>query len=99
MKNVVFVSIDKPSRWSKWHSTSTDSVYFSDFLETDTDVEEFIQQVKTDYPDSNFIDGSSGHEWFIKYVILKFDPEDTEGFKTLCQMTRAYYTYKERQIK
>lgn len=94
---VVFVSIDKPEKWSQWHSCDTDSVYFSEFYKYKKDVDNFINTVKEDYFDSNLIDGKWNHEYYIKYVTLTYDPNDTEGFKTLCQMMKAYDAYKNRR--
>ena len=97
MKKVVFISIDIPSRWSQWHSGDTDSVYYSDFLDTDDDVDAFMNQVKEDYPDSNLIDDKCSHDYFIKYVVLTYDKHDEVGFETLRRMMRAYNSYKNRR--
>lgn len=94
---IVFVSIDKPARWSEWHQGNTDSVYYSEFYKYKKDAAKFINTVKKDYPDSNLIDGKGGHEYYIKYVILTYDPNDTEGFKTLCRMMGAYDSYEDRR--
>lgn len=94
MKKVVFVSIDRPARWSQWNSGYTDKVYYSNFLDTEEDVSEFVEQLKKDYPDSNFIDGGAGHEYFVRYVSLDYDENNEEGFKTLKRMMRAYNLYK-----
>ena len=97
MKKVIFVSIDKPERWSQWSSSIyRDNVYYSDFLSTESEVSNFIEQIKNDYPDSNLIDGKGGHENFIKYVVLNYDENDTEGFETLRRMMRAYNSYSNR---
>lgn len=95
---MVFASIDKPARWSEWHSGSTDSVYYSDFYDTDDEVNKFIEQMKQDYPDNNLTDSKCSHEYYIKYVTLNYDPNDTEGFETLCSMMRAYNSYENRRI-
>lgn len=98
MKKVIFVSVDKPERWSEWSSSPySDDVYYSDFLSTESEVNSFIQRVKEDYPDSNLIDGKGGHEYFIKYVVLNYDENDTEGFETLRKMMRAYKSYNNRK--
>ena len=97
MKKVVFVSIDVPERWSQWHSGNTDSVYYSDFLDTENDVDKFIEQVKVDYSDNNLIDGKCNHKYFIKYVVLDYNENDAEGFKTLRRMMRAYSSYNNRR--
>lgn len=94
---VVFVSIDKPARWSQWHSSDTDSVYYSEFYKYKKDVDNFINTVKEDYPDSNLIDGKCGHEYYIKHVTLIYDSNDTEGFGTLCSMMGAYNSYEKRR--
>lgn len=93
MKKVVFVSIDKPARWGQWHSGNTDSVYYSDFLDTEDDANKFIEQVKVDYPDNNLIDGRCDHEHYIQYVVLDYNENDEKGFKTLKRMMRAYNLY------
>lgn len=93
MKKVVFVSIDKPARWSQWHSGNTDNVYCSDFLDTEDDINKFVEQVKTDYPDNNLIDGRCDHEYYIQYVVLDYNENDKVGFKTLRRMMRAYNLY------
>ena len=36
-------------------------------------------------------------EYFIKYVILNYDENDTEGFETLRRMMRAYNSYNNRK--
>lgn len=95
MKKVVFISIDKPERWSEWHSGDTDTVYYSRFFDTENEVNEFKTKVKKDYPDSNLIDGKCSHEYFIKYVVLDFEENDAEGFKTLLSMMRAYKSYEK----
>lgn len=95
MKKVVFVSIDNPERWSCWHSVNTDCVYYSDFLNTEDDVNKFIEQVKADHPDNNFIDGACNHKYFIKYVVLCYDENDEKGFETLKRMMRAYHSYDD----
>ena len=43
MKYIVFVSIDNPKRWGKWHSGPTDFVYYSDFLETKAQADDFME--------------------------------------------------------
>ena len=56
LKKVIFVSIDKPERWSQWSSSVyRDDVYYSDFLSTESEVNNFIERIKNDYPDSNLI--------------------------------------------
>ena len=98
LKKVLFISIDKPERWSQWSSSVyRDNVYYSDFLSTESEVNNFIERIKNDYPDSNLIDNKSCHEYFIKYVILNYDENDTEGFKTLRRMMRAYNSYNNRK--
>ena len=98
LKKVIFVSVDKPERWSQWSSTVyRDDVYYSDFLSTESEVNNFIERIKNDYPDSNLIDNKGGHEYFIKYVILNYDENDTEGFETLRRMMRAYNSYNNRK--
>lgn len=97
MKKVVFVSIDNPERWSQWHSGNTDSVYYSDFLDTEDDVYKFIEQVKADHSDNNLIDGKCNHEYFIKYVVLDYNENDEKGFETLRRMMRAYGSYNNRR--
>ena len=97
MKKVVFVSIDLPTRWSRWHSGNTDSVYYSEFLDTEDSVNEFIEQIKADYPDNNLIDGSWGHEFYIEYVVLDYNENNEKGFQTLRRMMRAYNYYNNRR--
>ena len=98
LKKVIFVSIDKPERWSQWSSAVyRDDVYYSDFLSTESEVNNFIERIKNDYPDSNLIDNKGDHEYFIKYVILNYDENDTEGFETLRRMMRAYNSYNNRK--
>lgn len=82
--------------WSEWHSGSTDSVYFSDFYKTNEEVNNFLEQVKHDFPDNNLSDNNCGHEYYIKYVVLNYDKDDTKGFETLCRMMRAYSLYNNR---
>lgn len=94
---VVFVSIDKPALWSEWHSGSTDSVYYSDFYNTNEEVNNFLEQVKHDFPDNNLSDNKCNHEYYIKYVVLNYSKKDTEGFETLCRMMRAYSSYSNRK--
>ena len=97
-KKVLFISIDKPERWSQWSSSVyRDNVYYSDFLSTESEVNNFIERIKNDYPDSNLIDNKGCHEYFIKYVILNYDENDTEGFETLRRMMRAYNSYNNRK--
>lgn len=93
---VIFVSIDKPSRWSQWHCGRTERVYYSDFLPSEKEVTDFILDLKNDYPDSNLISGTSDNEYFIKYVVLDFDEQDEMGFKNLCNMMGAYEKYQRR---
>lgn len=97
MSKVVFVSIDKPKMWSEWHSGSTDSVYYSDFYSKTEDINNFIEQVKNDFPDNNLFDDKCNHEYYIKYVVLNYNEKDTEGFETLCRMMRAYSSYNNRR--
>ena len=98
LKKVIFVSVDKPERWSQWSSAVyRDDVYYSDFLSTEGEVNNFIERIKNDYPDSNLIDNEGDHEYFIKYVILNYDENDTEGFETLRRMMRAYNSYNNRK--
>lgn len=98
MKNIVFVSIDRPKRWTEWSSSIyRDDVYYSDFFATKDEVNSFIESIKNDYPDSNLIDLKCTHEYYIKYVILQFDEHDLQGFETLCRMMRAYQSYNERK--
>jgi len=97
MNKVVFVSIDKPARWSEWHSGHTDSVYYSDFYNTEEEVSKFIQQVKLDYPDNNLDDNKCIHEYYIKYVVLDYDGNNKEGFEKLRTMMRAYNSYNNRR--
>lgn len=98
MKYIVFVSIDNPKRWGEWHSGPTDFVYYSDFLETKAQADDFMEQVKKDYPDNNLIDGTAAHDNFIKYVVLQYDQNDKDGFDTLCRMMRAYGNYENRMV-
>ena len=94
MSKVVFISIDKPVRWSEWHSGSTDSVYYSDFYNTNEEVNNFLERVKNDFPDSNLSDDNKDdHQYYITYVVLNWDKKDAEGFETLCRMMRAYSSY------
>ena len=95
MKKVVFVSIDNHERWSCWYPGNTDCVYYSDFLNTEDDVNKFIEQVKADHPDNNFIDDEYNHKYFIKYVVLGYDDNDEKGFETLKSMMRAYHSYDD----
>lgn len=97
MSKVVFISIDKPARWSEWHSGNTDRVYFSDFYKTNEEVHDFLEQVKKDFADSNLSDNTCDHEYYIKYVVLNYNKNDTEGFETLCRMMRAYSSYNNRR--
>ena len=98
LKKVIFVSVDKPERWSQWSSAVyRDDVYYSDFLSTESEVNNFIERIKNDYPDNNLIDNKGNHEYFIKYVILNYDENDTEGFETLRRMMRAYNSYNNRK--
>ena len=98
LKKVIFVSVDKPERWSQWSSAVyRDDVYYSDFLSTESEVNNFIERIKNDYPDNNLIDNKGDHEYFIKYVILNYDENDTEGFETLRRMMRAYNSYNNRK--
>ena len=98
LKKVIFVSVDKPERWSQWSSAVyRDNVYYSDFLSTESEVNNFIERIKNDYPDNNLIDNKGGHGYFIKYVILNYDENDTEGFETLRRMMRAYNSYNNRK--
>ena len=98
LKKVIFVSIDKPERWSQWSSAVyRDDVYYSDFLSSESEVNNFIERIKNDYPDNNLIDNKGNHEYFIKYVILNYDENDTEGFETLRRMMRAYNSYNNRK--
>lgn len=96
MDKVVFVSIDKPKRWSEWHSRNTDNVYYSDFYSKNEEVNDFLEKVKHDFPDNNFSDNKCNHEYYIKYVVLNYSKNDTEGFETLCRMMRAYGSYNNR---
>lgn len=95
MKYIVFISIDEIIKWSKWHSVNTDNVYYSDFFNTKEDVNDFIKQLKMDYPNSN-LNKDSRYEYYIQYTILCIDENDKENFYTLCEMMRAYKKYKER---
>lgn len=97
ISKVVFVSIDKPKRWGEWHSGNTDSVYYSNFLSKNEDVNNFLEQIKYDFPDSNLSDNKCDHEYYIKYVVLKYNKNDIEGFKTLCRMMKAYNSYDNRR--
>lgn len=97
INKVVFISIDKPARWSEWHLGNTDSVYFSDFYKTNEEVHDFLEQVKKDFADSNLSDNKCDHEYYIKYVVLNYNKNDTEGFETLCRMMRAYSSYDNRR--
>lgn len=72
-------------------------MYYSDFYSTDDEVNNFIEQVKIDYPDNNLIDGRCDHEYFIRHVILDYDASDKNGFETLCRMMRAYNSYSNRR--
>lgn len=92
MKYVLFVSIDHRSRWSQWHSGPTDEMFFSPFYKTIEETEKFLEQVKADYPDSNLA-GNKGGPYDIQHIVLQFDPQKTDKFKTLCQMMRAYHEY------
>ena len=42
-------------------------------------------------------DSIDSYEYFIKYVILNYDENDTEGFETLRRMMRAYNSYNNRK--
>ncbi len=97
INKVVFISIDRPARWSEWHSGNTDSVYYSDFYNTEEEVIGFVHQVKLDYPDSNLIDSKCDHKYYIKYVVLDYDKNNEEGFETLRTMMRAYNSYNNRR--
>ena len=72
-------------------------MYYSDFYSTDDEVNNFIEQVKIDYPDNNLIDCRCDHEYFIRHVILDYDASDKNGFETLCRMMRAYNSYSNRR--
>ena len=96
MKKVVFVSIDKPERWSHWHCGNTNTVYYSDFLD-ENDVNKFIEQVKVDYPDNNLTDNRIDHEYYIQYVVLDFDENDVYGFIALRDMIGAQKHYNKRK--
>lgn len=97
MSKVVFVSIDKPDRWSKWHSGDTNSVYYSDFYEKNKEVNDFLKQVKHDFPDNNLSDNKCSHEYYITYVVLNYNKNDIEGFKNLCKMMKAYRAYNNKR--
>ena len=98
LKKVLSTSIDKPDRCSQRRSSvHRHNVYYSDFLSSESEVNNFIEHIKNDYPDSNLIDNKGGHEYFIKYVILNYDENDTEGFETLRRMMRAYNSYNNRK--
>ena len=97
MKKVVFISVDKPQRWHEWHSGSTDSVYRSDFMDTQEDVDRFVEQIKEDFPDSNLSDGSCAHEYYIQYIALDFNADDEAGFNTLCDMMHGHGRYEDNK--
>lgn len=94
-KFVVFVSVDKPERWSKWHSGETSSVYYSPFFSTTEEVAKFYEQLKKDYPNSN-LHSQQTQEYFIRCTTIRYDETDTEKFKTLCRFMRAYRSYAKR---
>ena len=93
---VVFVSIDKPERWSQWHSERTNSIYYSPFFDNEHETELFIDIVNKDYPKSNIATGRNGCKYHIEYIVLNVDGFDKERFKTLCNMMGAYHSYDER---
>ena len=71
--------------------------YYSNFYETDEEVNVFLEQVKHDYPDNNLSDNKCNHEYYIKYVVLDYNKNDDKGFETLCRMMRAYSSYNNRR--
>lgn len=86
---IVFVEVDKPARWGEWHTGPTGSVYYSGPLATESEVEAFYQLVKDAYPDNNFLDGKSDHEWFLRFTKLRADVSDASNLETLYRMMRA----------
>lgn len=97
MKYVVFVSVDKPARWSQWHSGSSDTVYRSEAFDTKEQAEEFKAKVKADYPDSNLTDGTSGHEWFIRFAVIACEREDNDNFGSICRMMHSIGMYEKEE--
>lgn len=73
-------------------------MYYSDFYNTNDEVNNFLEQVKRDFPDNNLCDNKGGHKYYIKYVVLNYSQKDTDGFETLCRMMRAYNSYTNRRI-
>lgn len=96
MKWIVYVSIDKPERWTQWHTGSTDSVYQSGPYDTDEQVETFRKAVAKDYPDSNLKDGKGGHEYRIRFAVVSVDMNDEENLESISGMMRAYQSYDKR---
>lgn len=94
MKQLVFVSVDKHERWTRWHSGSTDTVTRSPFLDDGDQVREFKAGVARDYPDSNLSDGNHGHEWHIKFAVVSVDENDNDNFIKLCNMMRSTGLYE-----
>lgn len=97
MKHVVFVSVDKPARWSKWHSGSTATVYRSEPFDNEEQVEQFKQNVAMDYPDSNLADDKGGHEWHIIFTNVLVNMNDEGNFESLCRMMSSVGLYKDRR--
>ena len=95
-KFIVIVSIDKPEMWSTWHCGRTDDIYHSRFLYSKDEVDEFINKLKHDYPDSNLVSKEGEYKYFIQYTILEYNDDNIDEFKSLYKIMMIRGLYDNR---
>jgi hypothetical protein len=91
---VVIVTIDN-QKWWKDGICPTSKSYYSDLYDTEAEVKEFLKQVDKDFPDNSMQDFKHNHEWLIRYMRFRVDPQNQSELESIKELAKAQKHYSE----
>ena len=93
---LVLISIDKPEFWSQWHSGRTNRVYYTEFLSQEQ-VDDFVEDLRRMFPDSNLNVQGNKYKYHIKYTILNGGTliNDEDNLQSLLYICGTHHTWED----